>query len=272
LSRPVRPTARRSSSFTASRSSGGRGAGSFRAVAPDLRGYHRSDKPRGLGAYRLDRLAGDLRALIDDLGPAPCPVVGHDWGGALAWWGALVFPERISRLVILNAPHPGVLRRALLRDPDQRRRSRYMFLFQLPWWPERKLGRDGCRLVRKTFERTSRPGTFTPAELDRYAAAAALPGALRGMLAWYRAGLWRPAPRPPHRRVEPPLRLLWGDADRALSPALVEPSAARCREAEVVPLEGASHWVQHEEPERVSALLLDFLAREPVRSSRPAPP
>ena len=251
-------------------------AAGFRCVAPDLRGYHRSAKPRGLGPYRLDRLAGDVRALLDDLGGGPHPVVGHDWGGALAWRAGLDFPERISRLAILNAPHPGVLRRALWSDADQRRRSRYMFWLQLPWLPERRIARDRCRALRRAFERTSRPGTFSAAELDRYAAAAAVPGALRGMLAWYRAAFRRPAPRPSHRLVEPPVRLIWGVADQALSPALVAPSAARCRAAEVVRLD-ASHWVHHEEPDRVTELLLDFLGREPVRSRRltrpvPGPP
>ena len=243
-------------------------AAGYRVVAPDLRGYHRSDKPRGLGAYRLDRLCGDLRALLDDLGPAPHPIVAHDWGGALAWWSALHFPERIARLAILNAPHPAVFRTALRRDREQRRRSRYFLYFQLPWLPERKLARDRCRLVRRMFERTSRPGTFTAAELDRYAAAAAVPGALGAMLAWYRAALRRPPPRPPTLRVEPPVRIVWGTEDSALSRALVAPSAELCREAEIFPIEGAGHWVQHEEPERVGELLLDFLGREPVRSSR----
>jgi pimeloyl-ACP methyl ester carboxylesterase len=193
--------------------------------------------------------------------------VGHDWGGAVAWWSALLFPERISRLAILNVPHPAVLRRALLRDADQRRRSRYMLFFQLPWLPERKLAAGGGRPLRSIFRRISRPGTFSEAELDRYAAAARVPGALTGMLAWYRAALRRPPPAPPRRRVEPPVRIVWGMDDAALSPRLVAPSAALCREVEVFPIEGAGHFVQHEEPARVAELLLGFLAAEPVRSA-----
>ncbi len=240
------------------------GAG-FRVVAPDLRGYNRSDKPRGLGAYRLDRLAGDLRALLDDLSSAPVPVVAHDWGGAVAWWGALLFPERIERLAILNVPHPAIFRRALLSDPDQRKRSRYIGYFQLPWLPERKLAANSFRALRQMLVRLSRAGTFPDSELDRYAAAWARPGALTAMLAWYRAALRRPAPKPPTLRVEPPVRIIWGIHDAALSPALIDPSAALCREADVFRLP-AGHWVHLEAPERVNALLLDFLGELPVRS------
>lgn len=194
-------------------------------------------------------------------------MVAHDWGGAVAWWGALLFPERLARLALLNVPHPAVMRRALRRDAAQRRRSRYFLYFQLPWLPERKLRAQGFRALRSMLRRTSRPGTFTPQELDRYAAAAALPGALTAMLAWYRAALRRPAPRPPSRRVRPPVLLLWGEQDSALGPELIAPSAALCDRVEVCRLPEAGHWVQHEEPERVNARLLDFLAGNPVRSA-----
>jgi len=233
-----------------------------------LRGYHRSSQPRGVGAYRLDRLAGDLRALLDDLGPESHPVVGHDWGGAVAWWGALLFPSRFARLAILNAPHPAAFRRALVTDREQRRRARYFLYFQLPFLPERKLAAAGGRALRSMLRRTSRPGTFGDDELARYAAAAAVPGALTAMLNWYRAALRRLPPRPPSLVVEPPVRIVWGTRDMALCETLVEPSARLCRAAEVYRLPEAGHWLQHEEPERVNALLLDFLAAQPVRSPR----
>lgn len=235
-------------------------AAGFRAVAPDLPGYNLSDKPRRLGAYRLDRLAGLVPALADDLGVAAVPLVGHDWGGALAWWTALCHPERIARLAILNAPHPSVLRRALRSSPEQRQRNVYMLYFQLPWLPERKLAAGGYRPLRSMLRRTSRPGTFDEAELERYAQAAGRPGALGGMLAWYRAGLRRPVPAPPRRIVEPETLILWGADDVALGRELVEPSAARCRSVEVVWFEGAGHWLQHEEADEVNRRLLAFLA------------
>jgi pimeloyl-ACP methyl ester carboxylesterase len=239
------------------------GAG-WRVVAPDLPGYNLSAKPRGLAAYGLDRLADGVEDLLEAVAPGAgtgaVPLVGHDWGGVLAWWVVRRSPARISRLAILNAPDPGVLRRVLRHSRAQRRRMRYAFYFQLPWLPERKLAAGGFRPLRSIFRRTSRPGTFTEAELDAYAAAAARPGALTGMLNWYRAALWRPPRRLPRAPVEPPVLLLWGLDDAALGRELIEPCAARCREVEVVGIEGAGHWLEHEAAPEVERRLLAFLA------------
>ncbi len=235
-----------------------------RVVVPDLRGYNLSGKPKGIRAYGLDPLTDDLRALLDDVGPAsgpePVDVVGHDWGGAVAWWGALRFPDRIARLALLNIPHPAVMRQFLLGDREQRRRSRYIFYFQLPFFPERKIRAGDFRGFRAIFKRSSRPGTFSPEELAIYVGAAHQPGALTAMLNWYRAALWAPPGRPAHRRVEPPLRLIWGLDDVALGADMAAASIARCREAELCRIPGAGHWVQHEAAEQVNGLLLDFLA------------
>lgn len=235
-------------------------AAGYRVVAPDLPGYNLSDKPKGLGPYGLDRLSDVVRGLIDRLEVTSLPVIGHDWGGVVAWWSALRFPERIARLAVLNAPHPAVFRHALRRDPEQRRRSRYIVYFQLPWLPERRLRQSDYRPFRSIFRRTSRPGTFDESELAAYAAAAARPGALTAMLNWYRAALWRPPRRPAHAQVEPPVRILWGAEDLALGRSLVEPSAARCRAAGIHWIESAGHWVQHEAAAEVNRSLLDFLA------------
>lgn len=231
-----------------------------RVVVPDLRGYNFSGKPKGIRAYGLDPLAGDLLGLIDDLGPEPADVVGHDWGGAVSWWGALRFPERIARLAVLNIPHPRVMRRFLLHDRAQRRRSRYMLYFQLPLLPERKIRASDFRGFRSIFKRSSRQGTFSPDELAVYAAAAGRPGALTAMLHWYRAALWFPPRRPPHRVVEPPVRILWGEDDVALGAEMARASLPCCRQAELTFLPGAGHWVQHEAADRINDLLLDFLA------------
>lgn len=230
-----------------------------RVVVPDLRGYNLSAKPRGLRAYGLDRLSDDLRGLLADVG-APADVVAHDWGGVVAWWGALRFPECFRRLAILNAPHPRVMRRFLQHDREQRRRSRYLFYFQLPLLPERKIRAGEFRGFRSIFKRSSRPGTFTTDELATYTAAAARPGALTAMLNWYRAALWCPPRRPEQRLVVPPVRILWGEEDVALCPALAEASAERCSRVELIRLPGAGHWVQHEAADRINDLLLDFLA------------
>lgn len=234
-------------------------AAGLRVVAPDQRGYARSDKPRGIGAYRLDRLAGDVAALVAALGAERARVVGHDWGGAVAWYLAATRPELVERLAILNVPHPAVMRRHLLTDPAQLRRSWYMFFFQLPWLPEWWLRRNDWRNLARVFRATSRRGTFSDADLARYAEDAARPGALTATIHWYRAALLRPPPRPASWRIRPPTRIVWGAQDTALGRELVAPSAALCAEADVAWIEEAGHWVQHEEPERVNALLAEHL-------------
>jgi pimeloyl-ACP methyl ester carboxylesterase len=233
-------------------------AAGLRVLAPDQRGYNTSDKPRGVAAYGLDELARDAVGLIEEAGRERAVVVGHDWGGAVAWWMAQRFPERVERLVAVNVPHLDVMRRHLWRDPAQRRRSRYMFFFQLPWLPERKLRRHGWAVARRALTKTSRPGTFSGGDLELYREAWRQPGALTAMLNWYRAGLWaRPKPLP-DPRVRAPALLIWGARDRFLGIEMAQPSVDLCDDGRLVVLEEATHWVQHEEPERVCREILDF--------------
>ncbi|HEX2163253.1 MAG TPA: alpha/beta hydrolase [Thermoanaerobaculia bacterium] len=234
-------------------------AAGLRVVAPDQRGYARSDKPRGIGAYRLDRMVDDAAALLDAVGARSARVLAHDWGGAVAWYLAAARPQRVERLAILNMPHPAAMRRRLARDREQLRRSWYVFFFQLPFLPERYLRRHGGRKLRGVFRASSRPGTFSDAELDRYVEDAARPRALTSMLHWYRAAFRRRAPRPPSWRVRVPTRIVWGVQDTAIVPELAAESAALCDDAEVVRLPDAGHWLHHEEPERVASLVLEHL-------------
>jgi pimeloyl-ACP methyl ester carboxylesterase len=234
-------------------------AAGYRVLVPDQRGYNLSDKPRGIGAYRLDRLAGDVVGLIDDAGRERACVVGHDWGGAVAWWAGITSPQRVERLALLNIPHPYVMRRHLLHNRAQRRKSWYIFFFQLPWLPERYLRRRDWAAAVRALTATSRPGTFTAADLALYRQAWSQPGAVTAMIDWYRAGLRRPPPRPASPRVKVPALLIWGAGDRFLGPEMARPSIDLCDDGRLELLD-ASHWVQHEEPGAVTRLLVDFLA------------
>lgn len=231
----------------------------FRVWAVDQRGYNLSDKPRGIAQYAIEHLAADVVGLIQAAGRQRASIVGHDWGGAVAWHLAANFPEVIERAAILNVPHPAVMLRHLRSDVRQLLRSWYIFFFQLPWLPEAWLGFNRGWPLARALRRTSRPGTFLTAELSRYREAWSQPGALDCMIHWYRAALrssWR---GPPPRSVDVPTLLIWGSHDAFIRRETAQPSIERCSNGRLVFLDRATHWVQHEEPARVNELLLKFL-------------
>jgi pimeloyl-ACP methyl ester carboxylesterase len=242
----------------------GLSAAGFRVVAPDMRGYNLSSKPEGVAAYDLDLLAADIAGLIRERGEERACVAGHDWGGAVAWGTAMNHPDAVTRLAILNAPHP---RRFLeeVRHPQQLVRSWYMLAFQLPWVPERLAQADRWRFFRFGFEHDARPGAFSPEDIERYVEAWSQPGALTAMIAYYRA-LFRQSPKRAQARLRPvtaPTRVIWGEHDRYLGASLAEPPRADVPQLErVIRLPGASHWVQHDEPARVTELLAEFFGSD----------
>src|SRR5947208_9098506 len=150
----------------------------FRVVAPDLRGYGTSDKPKGIAAYRTSVLADDIVGLIHAFDAQRAHVVGHDWGGAVAWATAIEHPEAVDRLVVLNCPHPVVMARALRSNLAQVRKSWYMFAFQLPWLPEWALRRDGARALKDTLRRfTKLTDTYSDKDYTRDTSTYYVPGA-----------------------------------------------------------------------------------------------
>jgi len=229
----------------------------FHAVAPDLRGYGKSDKPEGLDAYRVEVLARDVARLVEALGETRAHVVGHDWGGAIAWFFAMWHPDRLDRLAILNAPHPARYSRAMKR-PAQLLRSSYIFFFQVPLLPEALLRAGDFFLLRRLFRNDPRrPGAYSEDAIEQIVAAARQPGALRGMLAWYRAMVQRPT----HTRwkpIERPVQVIWGEKDRYLGAEIAQPSPEWVPDLRFAPLPEASHWVQADAPEEVNKLLIDF--------------
>jgi pimeloyl-ACP methyl ester carboxylesterase len=227
----------------------------FRVIAPDQRGYNQSSKPPNVRDYRLQALTADVIAVADQIGREKIFLAGHDWGAAVAWNAAMRYPGRIEKLAILNVPHPAVMLRFLRTNPRQMMRSWYMVLFQIPRLPELLFARDGAR----TLLRTSRPGTFSPEDLDRYREAWRHPGALTGMINWYRALLREiPDRAAVETRVSVPTRILWGARDRFLMSAMAAESVTYCDAGELFEFPEATHWIQHEEPERVNQLLIEF--------------
>ncbi|MFL5826775.1 MAG: alpha/beta fold hydrolase [Thermoleophilaceae bacterium] len=234
----------------------------FRVVAPDMRGYNLSDKPPGVKAYDTDVLAADVAGLIRERGAERAFLVGHDWGAAVAWVTAMNHPDVVEKLAILNVPHPRRFLEAL-RSPRQLRKSWYMFFFQIPWLPERleRLGRH--RFFRSGLQE-AKPGAFSNEDIERYVEAWEQPGALTGSINYYRAA-FRRTPKQAEARLKPvqaPTRVIWGEKDRYIGRELAEPPRADVPQLDqVYRLPDASHWVQHDEPQRVSELLIEFFTR-----------
>ncbi len=235
-------------------------AAGFRVIVPDQRGYNLSSKPADVYSYALPELVSDVIAIADQLGKQKIFLAGHDWGAAVAWSTALLHPRRIAKLVILNVPHPSVMRKFLSTRPRQFLRSWYMFFFQLPWLPVALFSAFNYRVGARSLLRSSRPGTFSAEDLAQYRAAWSQPGALTAMINWYRA-LFRARAKFPDKTVRVPTRILWGERDDFLLTEMAHESLRYCTDAELFTFANASHWLQHEEPARVSELLVDFFRR-----------
>lgn len=234
----------------------------FRVIVPDQRGYNSSEKPRSAKHYRLDLLAADMVHLLNALELEKTCVVGHDWGGAVAWWLGLNHADRLEKLVVLNCPHPAIMRQHLLHNPRQRRRSWYIFFFQFPFLPEWRMRRAEWDIAQRALQRTSRRGTFSDADIALYKAAWSQPGAAQGMINWYRA-MFRARPKAPGSpRLHIPVLLIWGRRDRFLGEELAQPSIDLCRNGRLEYIDSATHWVQHEEPERVNQLIHEFITNQ----------
>ncbi len=243
--------------------------GGFRVIVPDQRGYGLSDRPAGVEAYRLDRLAADVVAIADHFGAETIDLVGHDWGGVVAWWVAARHPLRVRRLVVINAPHPVAAVRYARKHRTQLRRSWYVAFFQLPVLPEWVLARGGYRLLQRALQAPAPPGLFGPAEIAAYREAWSRRGALTAMINWYRA-LRGFRARGARARIRMPALILWGARDPFLEPGLAEASAVLCDGATVFRYEDAGHWLQHERSGPVNAAILQFLDGG-RRSAREAP-
>jgi pimeloyl-ACP methyl ester carboxylesterase len=234
----------------------------WRVLVPDQIGYNLSDKPVGLENYDIDALADDVLRLAESAGYRTFSLVGHDWGGIVAWWLALRDPDRIERLAILNAPHPATMTRYAMTHPTQMLRSWYILFFQIPGVPEALLRAGGYRMARRLLTGTSRGDAFSRHDLDHYQEAWSRPGALTAMINWYRALRKRRKLR--SERVRVPTMILWGERDAALEFPLALAALRRCDQGRLFRFPNATHWLQHEEPEDVNHLLRAFLSSSPL--------
>ena len=238
----------------------------YRVVAPDMRGYNLSDKPERVEDYRMNRLVDDVTGLIRHFGAREAAVVGHDWGGAVAWAVAQHFPDYVSKVASLQVPPGAVWARNLTLK--QVLRSWYIFFFQLPSIPEWWVGRDDFAGLGKMFRSTSRPGTFSDADIEFYKSALREPGALTAAVNYYRANFRALFGRSfgdkeirRHERVRVPALFVYGERDLAIIPETVR-GVADFVDAPYTELRlgRSNHWVHQESPAEVNAALLSFLA------------
>ena len=230
----------------------------FHVVAPDMRGYNESDKPDGVAAYSTAEVARDIAGLIEALGEEQAYVVGHDWGGSVAWRTAMDHPHRVFRLCVINAPHPAAFAREV-RHREQLVRSLYALYFQLPLLPEATV-RLGIRrvLTGSAFV----PSSFTDDALDMYENGISQPGAATAMLNYYRATMREALadPNQSYATILTPTLHIWGIKDLALSPRLTEGLEEWVPNIRIERVEDSGHWVPEEKPALVADLLGEFFS------------
>jgi pimeloyl-ACP methyl ester carboxylesterase len=232
----------------------------YRAIAPDLRGYNRSDKPPGVEAYTGDAYAGDVLGLLDALGVERAFVAGHDVGAGVAWTLVFAHPERVRRAVILSSPHPFAWERASPED-DAESISWFRSFFRLPFLPELTSRAGGWWLLTRNLQRTSRPGTFEGETLDVFHSAWARDNAISTMINVYRAE-FRSEPLAGDGRPSVPVRYVYGGRDAYMPRAASEVTAEILGADAAVELPENGHWLLLEEPERVGAILVEFFGAE----------
>lgn len=246
----------------------------FRVIAPDQRGFGGSDKPEGVEAYKTDRILEDLLALADALGLGRFTLVGHDWGGAIAWLAALRHPDRIGRLVIVNAPHPYVFQKSLIEDEAQRAASQYMNAFRNPAMEQGIAAMGFATFYEKTFGGHADLGLVSADERQAYLDDWSRPGALTAMLNWYRASeivvpqigeeveapIWTKLAFP---SLKVPTLVVWALKDKALLPVQLDGLHSLVDDLRIVTIPDCGHFVPWEDPETVIAAIRDFMADAP---------
>lgn len=235
----------------------------YKVVALDLRGYNLSDKPQDAASYVLDELILDIVGVIEGLGYRRCHLVGHDWGGMVAWGVAYAVPAQIQTLTVLACPHPAVLKQASF-SWSQWLRSSYLLFFQLPWLPEVILEWGGYGAIAALLRSAAvNQSALRPADIARYQDAAAQRGALSGMLNYYRAGLASVLSQT-WGCLSVPTQMLWGCQDPLLGIDLTYHTEAYVKELKIHYLEHCGHLVQQEQPDLVNRYLLEWLDAVPA--------
>ena len=237
----------------------------YRVVALDLRGYNESEKPAEPSAYVMPELIKDVAGVIQGLGYETCVLVGHDWGGAIAWFFAYAHPEMVEKLIVLNIPHPAKFAEAFRSNLQQLQRSWYIFFFQLPLIPELLLQWDDYAAIARAFiEAAIDKSAFSLEDIEAYKDAAAKRGALTAMVNYYRNVFQGLLNQPEWGTLSIPTLMIWGENDTALGTELTYNTQAYVPDIEIHYIPDCSHWVQQEQPELVNQYMRHFLRLDEV--------
>jgi epoxide hydrolase 4 len=231
----------------------------FKVVAPDLRGYNESEKPADKAAYVMAEFIQDIKGLIEALGYDRCILVGHDWGGAIAWQFAYAYPEMVDRLIVLNIPHPAKFAEGL-QMPQQLLKSSYIFFFQLPFLPEFLIQLNDFKALESAFVGMAvNKKAFSAADIKAYKDAFTKPGALTAALNYYRNPLQQGITNRQWSVLEVPTLMIWGEDDLPLSKELTYGTENYVRDFRIRYIPNCSHWVQQEQPQLVNQYIREFL-------------
>ncbi|XP_048579287.1 epoxide hydrolase 4 [Nematostella vectensis] len=232
----------------------------YRVVAVDLRGYGESAKPEGVSQYATKLLIKDVKEIVEALGYSSCILVAHDWGGAIAWHVPSAFPELVDKLIILNAPHFSVFKKYLYSHFSQMKKSWYMCFFQVPYIPEMFLASNDMEAF-KIFRNKKKPGMFTDEDIEAWKYTFGKPGSFTPPLNYYRNIFSSSSSRSdaPKTKISVPVMVVWGTADLALEKEMNDGLDQYVEDLTIRYIEGASHWVQQDEPELVNMYIQEFL-------------
>lgn len=234
----------------------------YRVIVPDQRGYNLSDKPRGVKNYTLDTLAQDVINLATALNYEKINLVGHDWGGIVAWWVATMFPDKLKKLIIMNAPYPTIMTNQMLEgNIRQWMKSWYIAFFQIPFLPETLVSLNDYEGMGRLLKESGNPDSFTDEDIIIYRRAWSQLGAMTSMMNWYRAIARNALENDIRitRRIVTATLLLWGEKDKYLGTELAEASIKICDEGELIFYPTATHWLQHDEAQSVNEEIHRFL-------------
>lgn len=233
----------------------------YRVVMPDQRGYNLSQKPEGIENYQIDLLRDDVIGLITYFGREKAVIIGHDWGGIVAWHLASSQPQYVEKLIAINCPHPAIMKKWTNFLPLQWVRSLYMLFFQLRTLPENLLSVNHYKVLEKLLMTSSKSGTFKKEELNHYQASWAQSGSVSAMLNWYRAMRKGTLNQVVPIKIDLPVLIIWGTNDSFLSSKLARESSYLCSSDVRIILVDATHWVHLERPQVINQTICNFLLK-----------